>query len=183
MHKEFLEVDGLDSGADLWNQIYDRYHKYVYKCARQECFRPDDVDDVVQTVWELLWAKRDTFGALSTCKQIAYITVTVKNVVRMNARKKKLTYCSLDTIAELGYDGSAILEYNMDRKIRIEKFRKIWSKVDPAIREILERKYVLGQTDIEIANSMKVKPTSIRMYLTRARRIALATLHNDIDQI
>lgn len=176
LNKEITEFDEMSSESNFLEQFYDKYYKYVYKLAWKECYRSDDVEDVVQSAWELLCAKRDTLQSLSVCKQISYISVTVTNVIRMDARKKKLLVCSLDCISGIGYDGTLVLEQSMDRKIQIEKFREIWPKVDPAVRELLERKYVLEQTDAEIAASMQIKHNSVRTYLTRARRAALVTM-------
>ena len=41
------------------------------------------------------------------------------------------------------------------------------------------RKYYLKQSDVEIAKSLKCKPSSVRMMLTRARRDAVVLLEKE----
>lgn len=171
--------------SDFADRFYEKYSRYVYKRVWQECHIPADVDDIVQSTWEALSTKWSTLENLSNPKQISYISVTITNIIRMNARKKKLETCSLESIAELGYNGTTIMDMLLDRKIQIKNFREAWLNVDPSTREPLERKYILEQTDAEIAASMQIKASSVRTYLTRARRTALTVLkqHNYIDHI
>lgn len=162
--------------SDYLECLYERYHKFVYKLAWRECHRPSDIEDVVQSTWEAVCSKYDTIQKLSVPRQISYIEVTVRNIIRMDARKKKFDICSLDSIDGISYDGTVILENLLDRKILIDNFREIWLQVPPSVRELLERKYVLDQTDAEIAATMQIKPSSVRSYLSRARKAALAVL-------
>lgn len=172
----FQETDSLE-------HFYTRYQRFVYKLAWSGCHRPSDVEDVVQNTWEALCTKYKTIQRLSSPQQVMYITVTVKNIIRMDARKKKLDTCSLESISGLGYDGTVILEHLMDRKIMLENFRIVWQEVNPAVREILERKYILDQTDAEIASAMQIKPNSVRTYLSRARKAAQSVLIQHSQQL
>jgi RNA polymerase sigma-70 factor (ECF subfamily) len=52
----------------------------------------------------------------------------------------------------------------------------MWPSLDETTRAILEKKYVLGQDDREIAQSLGIKPASVRMTLTRARSAAYEQL-------
>ena len=171
--------------SDFAERFYEKYSRYVYKRVWQECHIPADVDDIVQSTWEALSAKWSTLEKLSDYKQLSYISVTITNIIRMNARKKKLETCSLESIAELGYNGAIIMDMLLDRKTQIKHFHEAWANVDPSTRELLERKYILEQTDAEIAASMQIKASSVRTYLTRARRAALTVLkqHGHIDHI
>ena len=162
--------------ASFLEEIYERYQLYVYKLAWQKCVRSCDVEDVVQNTWESLWRKHEVLLDLPVHKQVSYIAVTLTNVIRMDARKKKLDTCALECISNLAYDGTALLEHLMERRIKIAEFQEVWSTVNPAMREVLERKYILEQTDTEIASSMQIKPSSFRMYLTRARRYVMKSL-------
>lgn len=46
---------------------------------------------------------------------------------------------------------------------------RIWPQLDSRTRQLLEDKYVLNMSDAEIASALGVKPSSVRMLLTRAR--------------
>ena len=46
---------------------------------------------------------------------------------------------------------------------------RVWPQLDSRTRQLLEDKYVLNMSDAEIASALGVKPSSVRMLLTRAR--------------
>lgn len=46
---------------------------------------------------------------------------------------------------------------------------RIWPQLDSRTRQLLEDKYFLNMSDAEIASALGVKPSSVRMPLTRAR--------------
>jgi RNA polymerase sigma-70 factor (ECF subfamily) len=52
----------------------------------------------------------------------------------------------------------------------------MWPSLDETTRAILEKKYILGQSDSEIAHSLGIKASSVRMNLTRARKSAYEQL-------
>ena len=55
-------------------------------------------------------------------------------------------------------------------------FHTVWKQMPTDIRLLLERKYILGQADAEIAADLGIRPESVRMRLTRAKRIAAKEL-------
>ena len=48
----------------------------------------------------------------------------------------------------------------------------VWDKLDPRSQYVLEARYILDKTDDEIADFLGIKPDSVRMALTRARKKA-----------
>lgn len=51
----------------------------------------------------------------------------------------------------------------------IDVLWRVWPQLDLRTRQLLEDKYVLNMSDAEIASALGVKPSSVRMLLTRAR--------------
>ena len=103
---------------------------------------------------------------------IEQIFLQYKNYVKHLARKKKLDTCSLDDVLEPGYDAMLVLDRMFDQKYVKENFREAWAKVDPYVRELLERYYLLDQSQKEIAEAMEIAPNNVRTYLHRARKSA-----------
>lgn len=69
--------------------------------------------------------------------------------------------------------------------IKHESTKKIFSiiqKLAPNERFLLESKYIEQLSDNEIASTLHVKPSSIRMMLTRVRRKVLTQLINEGDK-
>lgn len=156
--------------------FYQTYNQYVCSLAWKYCFDPQNVDDVIQKTWLALFPRISLVKDLSKAKQFTYISVTMQNVIRMEKRKKCIECCSLESVADIPYDGTRYLESKIEQAERAEHFRKAWNSVDEASRELLERKYILFETDAQIAEKLNIKPSSVRMYLSRARRAASKVL-------
>ena len=169
--EEKLELQLVDEQSFI-EQIFFQYKDYVKYLARKKCGDPNDVEDVVQNTWELLLKNTDKLSAVSENKQMAYIATVVTNVIRMDARKKKLDTCSLDDVLEPGYDAMLVLDRIFDQKCVKGSFREAWAKIDPYVRELLERYYLLDQSHKEIAEAMEIAPNNVRTYLYRARKAA-----------
>lgn len=168
---EKLDIQFVDEQYFI-EQIFFRYKDYIKHLARKKCEDPNDIEDVVQSTWELLLKNMDKLSAVSENQRMAYIAAVVTNVIRMDARKKKLDTCSLDDILEPGYDAMLVLDRMFDQKYVKENFREAWAKVDPYVRELLERYYLLDQSHKEIAEAMEIAPNNVRTYLHRARKAA-----------
>lgn len=163
--------------------FYNQYAKYLYSKARACCSNLQDVDDLVQTVWEKLITKESTLRGLDQPQQLNYISVTVRNTVREEARKKKLEICSLETVQWYAADCIVEIDEVIDRDLMRGLFHEAWQQVDPDVRELLERKYFLEENDDEIGKAMGIKSSSVRMYLTRAKRAARHTLEKHKDRL
>lgn len=169
--EEKLDIHFLDEQQFI-EQIFYQYKDYVKHLARKKAGDPNDVEDIVQSTWELLLRNTDRLLEVSENKRMAYIATVVTNVIRMDARKKKLDTCTLDDVLEPGYDAMLVLDRMFDQKYVKDNFRESWAKVDPYVRELLERYYLLDQSNKEIAEAMEIAPNNVRTYLHRARKAA-----------
>lgn len=159
----------------FFRSFYEKYYQFVYQQAWKYVPNSFEADDLVQDVWEKLYLKCALFRSFSHKQQIAYIAVAVRNTALSNARRKRDTL-SLDELTNLIWDNTEILDDLFDRRIRMETFRTAWPKVPAPARELLERKYILMESDMEIAQAMAISRNSVRMYLTRARKQAYSVL-------
>lgn len=155
--------------------FYQEYSRFIYKLALQTCYDTTDVEDLVQEVWLRLCAKGELLSQLPKERHLSYIASAVRNTAISIARKYKKEY-PLECAYAISYNEADALNAIFDRQIKIQRFRELWPQVPAASREILERKYTLFETDEEIACDLGIKPASVRMYLTRARNTAFATL-------
>lgn len=169
--EETLDIHFLDEQQFI-EQIFYQYKDYVKHLARKKAGDPNDVEDIVQSTWELLLRNTDKLLEVSENKRMAYIAAVVTNVIRMDARKKKLDTCSLEDVLEPGYDAMLVLDRMFDQKYVKKYFREAWAKIDPYVRELLERYYLLDQSPKEIAAAMEIAPNNVRTYLHRARKAA-----------
>ena len=59
----------------------------------------------------------------------------------------------------------------------------MWPRLDEDTRWLLEARYILDYSDSELVREMGVKPTSVRMALTRARKKARAMLRPELEKM
>lgn len=157
--------------------FYSEYSRYIYKLVWDHCSCAHDVEELFQEVWVRLCEKSEQLEKLTAVQQLAYISSTVRNTSASMARKMSgVSFCNLDSADMVAIDKTDILIDILDRRLSIKKFREIWPLVPPQTREILERKYFLLESDTEIATALGIKPGSVRMYLSRARKTALSIL-------
>lgn len=168
--------DEIKDKQEFLLRFYNQYHKYLYKQVWELCYSKQDVDDIVQTVWEKLIPKEELLRSLAHGQRLTYISKPAENTIKEIARKQKISVCSLEQVAEFTYDGTQFLEQQQDQHMRHACFQAAWALVDENSRELLERKYWLNETDEEIALAMNISRASVRMYLSRARKRALSVL-------
>lgn len=155
--------------------LYAEYHLYVYKLAWQYCNDADYIEDFVQDIWLSLCAHPEKLSTLNKAQQLAYISATIRNAGASLARS--VTYeVALTDAYGITYNEAEILNGIFDRKTSIQQFRKIWPRVPQPAREILERKYLLNQSDAEIARTLGIRTNSVRMYISRAKKTAFSVL-------
>lgn len=161
-------------------ELYETYSRLIYKEAWKYFDSIYDVEDLVQEVWIKLCQKVDQLHDFSKARLVSYIATAVKNNA-ISMMRKQHKECPLEYADSIAYQEAEFLNNIMDRKMRVEAFRKIWPSVPAGSREILERKYILNESDAEIADAMGIGKNSVRMTLTRARKTALAALEGKIS--
>ena len=166
------------SDKEFLDLIYQRYSQFVYHQATRYCYNKEHIDDIVQQTWLSLCSKSEVLRTLSSPALLSYLSTTVQNEIRMLHRKHQLDTISIEFVAELGDDCLNSFDSYFDEFLQTEQFYKLWNCVDPGSRELLERKYMLYENDSYISKKLGVKESSIRMYLTRARRNALMVFKN-----
>lgn len=78
-------------------------------------------------------------------------------------------------------DGEAI-ELQVIKKEDLEALSRIWTQLDERTRYLLEGYYILNLPAAEMARELNVKPASLRMALTRARKTAYQLLQDKSRQ-
>lgn len=173
--KKQEQTDGFADGQDFMLQLYEKYCYFLYKLAWQYRSNRYDVEELMQTVWLRLCEKADVLALMSPERHLSYMATTLRNTAISLSRSDGVEW-SMETAENICYNESEILDTILDRKLRVEWFRKIWPQVPAGARELLERKYFMKETDQEIASALGIRPSSVRTYLSRARKVAYSIL-------
>lgn len=78
--------------------------------------------------------------------------------------------------------GGEAIELQIIRKEDLEELAHIWPQLDERTRYLLEGHYILNLPVAEMARELNIKPASLRMALTRARKTVYQLLQNKSRQ-
>ena len=156
--------------------VCEEYIRLMYYTAQKYVSNPQQCEDIVQDSLLRLMGKVETLRALNEPALASYVVATVRNTSinflrrqGIEEQKRAETYLRMQ---EQELEAPSMDELIISREER-ERLRSIWPQVDSGVRILLEGKYFLGQDDKQLAQLFGCSPASIRMKLTRARRMVL----------
>lgn len=152
--KEFKEVF-----LKYYNPLCNFCHRYIKD--------GDEVQDVVQDVFEKLWIKRDT---ITFEKPIQYYLFTsVKNRAIEKIRKKKRNSELIDNL-DTPTQTEDVVE-DTDQFVRKEMLHKAIKQLPPKCQKIFIMSKVEGLTYNEIADEMEISVKTVENQMRRAFQI------------
>lgn len=157
--------------------VLDEYGPLMYSTARRFVDEDEAAEDVVQESFVRLIRHIRRIMGLPRCNLAGYVVNTVKNTARNHlraeqVRRKHTDEWAQEDIAESG-KAECSAEWVLVRGEERTDFYAIWQTLPEADRTILEKKYILGESNEEIAEELGCRTDSVRMKLTRARRRAM----------
>lgn len=168
-------------GLSLWCLLYFftiRTNRTIYDILGDKWA----TEDVLQTTLLRLIDHLDTLRRLEPEGLAGYIAAacrhTAYNAVRDSGRHPWLP---LDGGPEVP-DERQEVEDRVLRRLELNALAQVWPRLDENTRWLLEARYILDYSDGELARELGVKPDSVRMALTRARRKArrlMESQHNE----
>ena len=173
--KENLPVSGPD--RLFFDQFYDAYKRYIFRCAAQLTQSTQDCEDVFQDTVLRLLKNIHVLRQLEHKKTFAYIFLTAKSAwvdhLRKNARLNTVSFdaISQDAAPDKFFASSDVLDwenYSDTAQLKSELTAREWA--------VLEGKYLLGYSQEELAQLLDVSTDSIRMILSRVRKKAKSIL-------
>lgn len=165
-----------ESDREFMARLYLDYKMLMFSSVKKIINDQWVAEDLIQDVLVKLIDKVDLLRTFEPRRLAAYIVAACKNHARNYIRVlKRDTVASFDELPQEPAD-SFSLEDLVIKSMQIEKLRDGWSSLPEDYQEVLERRYILFQTDEEIAEAIGGKPASVRMKLTRARKAALALI-------
>jgi RNA polymerase sigma-70 factor (ECF subfamily) len=150
--------------------------------ARKYFHNQEDCEDVVQEGVLKLINNILKIKGKSRCILASYIVSIIRNTSMTILKKRNLKQqreISLDSgqIDTVVSDDPPLHEI-MEQFDDYAQLDLIWKELSEDDQFLLEGKYILQLNDSELATSLRCKPDSIRMKLSRARKNALRLLNN-----
>jgi RNA polymerase sigma-70 factor (ECF subfamily) len=170
-----------DSGS-AWRELYVSHFDFVYGVARKLGTPPEEIEDVVQDVFLVVFRKIDTFrqGRLST-----WIYRICANVVsdRHRRRRVRRRFASLESWLVPKPTPAPTPEQNAERVASQRAVRLVLEKMAAKKREVLALYEIDGLSGDEIAERLGCPPATVRTRLYHARRefLRLARRHGALE--
>lgn len=168
-------MDLTTKNSCFMEDLYLRHERLMYFIAGKYTANAQKREDIVQTAVVSLLRKEATLRRLPPYTQINYIAAAVRNTA-INALKreqKELDRCiSLEDLTEtfptkfMPSAEAITLEKELQKDLLA-----VFQEMKEDEQQLLMGKYLMDLSDAELAQTLGCKPSSIRMKLTRVRRV------------
>lgn len=155
--------------------LFVNYERLLYSEIGKLLRDPWAVEDVLQATLVKLIDKLPLLRTLDERSLVNYIITAAKNTARSllrRAPREKLPSVDDEQFADGKLSDGVSVEDPVLRAESVKRLADIWPLLDERSRYLLEAKYILEMESQEIAAQLGIKPDSVRMELSRARKRA-----------
>lgn len=157
---------------DIILDYFQKNKMLLYAEARKYFSNQEDVEDIVYESLVRIMDHMEKFRSLLPQERVQYSRAVVRNLsyiyLKRQSRFTMVPFEDVDTY--LAVEESQLPENIVFKQTQLAQIRQIWSKMPVEDRLLLEQKYVLEWSDKDLAATLGIKPQSVRMRLTRAKR-------------
>lgn len=162
-------------------RLYDEYYALVFHTILKMVSNRHDAQELANDVLVKLFEKIPLLQTFECCTLAAYVVYTARNVAinfcRRRAVRQKHTYLGLESdMADVLAGKEATQEDILLLRESACALADALDRLPEWMKDMLYFKYLLELSDKQIATTMDIAPSSVRMYLTRARRAARVLL-------
>lgn len=167
----------------LYQDYYALVRSTVYKVMRCE----NDIDDLVEDTFIKLIEKIPLLRTFDCCKTATYVVYTAKSVAinfikHRDVQQKHTFYGEESDVSDELMIPEDTLEESYFHREELEALSDAVLRLPDREKDILYFKYILEKTDSEIAEDLSINASSVREYLTRARRAAKKLMEQEGNQ-
>lgn len=157
--------------TELFNRIYDDYHRQMEYVAYQILQNRQDAEDAIQEAFLSLSSHLDTLKNMEDFRIYYYVTETARNkaIDLLRKRKDALSY---DDLIEKSDDAEDFTD-TIAAKDAADEMLEYIRQLPPHYREVLSLCYVNNLNSKQIGEILGKSDTTIRKQLQRGREILL----------
>ena len=164
-----------EDDRQFMTRLFLSYQRLMFSECYKVTKNPQDAEDQLQETVIKLVEKVDLLKSFETKRLINYVATACRNnSINFLRKERKVDFFSVDDDTWL--EGSKLsleapgIEEQIVLKEDIERFQKLWPTLPPKTRFMLEERYVLQKTSIEVAEELGMTPESVRMAISRSKR-------------
>ena len=174
-----------ESDREYMTWLYCQYEKLMFSTIRKYTNDSWLIDDIMQNTLEKLMRKISLLKSLNRDRLISYIISSCKNnafiILRYQSTHSSADYTDTD-FNTYSTDNISIIEARILHEEELSYLVRIWPLLAPRNQYILRAKYILEKSSSEIAHELRIKPESVRMALTRARKEAYILIEREMKK-
>lgn len=169
-----LAIEDDDDRAFM-SDLFISYERLMMSELLKILNNVQDAEDLMQTVLLKLIDKIPLLRTFNRKRTVCYIIVSCRHTaITFLKKQKKVDYFSFDddswTQSDQMLCTAPSVEDEIIRQELTSSVKDVWDFLDARDKFILEGKYLLDKSMQELAEDLEIKPESVRMALTRARR-------------
>lgn len=157
--------------SDYFSILYDRYIDKVFGKVISMVGDPDESKDVTHDILIKVYLKLATFKFNSSLSTWIY-RITYNFCLDFLSKKKKGPL-SEQEISNKDWDKEEEIDENELLSIKVERLKKILTKISPEDKAILLMKYQEDYQIIEISEILNISESAVKMRLKRAKAKAV----------
>ena len=153
-------------------ELFQKYNRFVFAKTKEYTSDLSFREDIAQETWICLLRLAGKLKDMSPKARATYIALTVKSSALHYLAKIEPNMVLVPEPEESdGEDEYPSAEDTFFLEHAVGNYG-LWDALPEKDQQLLIGRYILGLTDAELAKRCGVKPSSVRMLLTRARRHA-----------
>ena len=159
----YMAIPDTENDKILFCDIYNEYEKSLFNAALSMCKQIENAEDLLQNTFIRVAQWINKYHKVPKENLYAWLITIMRNELVNNSRKKnaKLLFESIEDIGEIPIGD--FTEESMDKL----SFEELISKLSDLDKEILRYKYFFNFNSSEIAETLGMKPETIRKRLER----------------
>lgn len=164
----FLLMDDEDDRRFL-ESVYLDYHRLMYAQALRITRNPQAAEDAVSDSLIALTKKISVLRGLECNKLRSYVVITVRHTAISQLNRKKRERIDGDVAIE-DLAGQGHVDDRLLEQAGVERIRDAIRSLSAREKDLMMMRYFREMTDEEIAAETGLKPVSVRVHLSRARK-------------
>ncbi len=168
MRKIDRPVDLVAEDRAFLEEVYSRLKPLLHRLILSQGAAETDAEDILQEAFLHLWQKVDKLREMPDRRCFNYVYTTVRNSALswLSCKSRQGTRPLAEELPDSAEKGPEEYCLSLEKE---QVFRRAMDRLDEGSRRLLLLRYVLEESDEAIAASFGVKPSSVRMMLSRAR--------------
>lgn len=173
-----------ENDRTFMSELYLQYNRLMYSVIYKIIHDPWTTEDLVQTTLEKLIGNVQKLRGKDREHLVNYVITSCRNCALSYLRKQyKHSHVQFGNDwdgEDTEHDRQAI-EYRLISNENLVALSRVWPKLDARNRWILESHYIQEKPPDEMAREPGIKPESLRMVLSRARKAAYRLMEDELN--